>query len=152
MRWACFSSFVMRYGAAGQRGSGLYGWSVNIRARGLLVVDCSLENFCRVSNMDVIDATLDAIEADSVAEEFHLNLQFSLPWPTSLKLKNAPLVRLASIPVPRAPFPPPKVAVTTSSILKNVSTVRLARAVALPAPSQLVYRKRLSAPFSIRRY
>lgn len=60
----------------------------------------------------------------------HLNLEHILPWPTLLKLKNAPLVRLASTPAPRAPFLPLKAAVTTSSTPKSASIAEPARAAA----------------------
>ena len=47
---------------------------MNVCTKGPVMVDYPTGNFYRVPNTDAIDAILDAIEADSVAEEFQLNL------------------------------------------------------------------------------
>lgn len=47
---------------------------MNVCTKGPVMVDYPSGNFYRVPNTDAIDAILDAIESDSVAEEFHLNL------------------------------------------------------------------------------
>jgi (2Fe-2S) ferredoxin len=47
---------------------------MNVCTKGPVMVDYPSGNFYRVPNTDAIDAILDAIESDSVAEEFQLNL------------------------------------------------------------------------------
>jgi (2Fe-2S) ferredoxin len=47
---------------------------MNVCTKGPVMVDYPTGNFYRVPNTDAIDAILDAIESDSVAEEFQLNL------------------------------------------------------------------------------
>ena len=84
--------------------------------------------FYRVPNTDAIDAIPDATNRSQ--KNTLLTHKTFLPWPTSLKLKNAPLARLASIPAPRAPFLPLKAAVITSSTLKSALIARPARAAA----------------------
>lgn len=111
-----------------------------------------LRYFYRVPNTDGIDAIIDAIESDSVAAEFHLNLQNLLPWPTSLKLKNALLALHVSTPAPPARSPPLKAALTTSSTPKNASIARLARAVAPRARSRPARKDEKNARFPSRRF
>ncbi len=46
---------------------------MNVCTKGPVMVDYPAGNFYRVPNTDAIDAILDAIESNSVAEEFQLN-------------------------------------------------------------------------------
>jgi len=47
---------------------------LNVCTKGPVMIDYPSGNFYRVPNTDAIDAILDAIEADSVATDYQLNL------------------------------------------------------------------------------
>jgi hypothetical protein len=113
MRWSRSSGAGRESGAPAGRGGVAATDFTRVGVPGAVEVDCSLGKFCRVPNTDGIDAIIDAIESDSAAAEFHPNLQNLLPWPTLLKLKNAPLALHVSTPAPPARSPSLKVALTT---------------------------------------